>query len=196
MRALALFFVLYGCRTPCAAGFTRDSAGLCRADTQCAPGTERGENLACIPFAVDETDTGKRTGAQVDSGGQAVHDTGDSISANLGRIRMIWEDLTDVPVHGFVVMAIPEGAVEPAAAYCVVILQQSIDIDGFLVPYTSGEDPCAITGDPAIFDSGLVQVRMEVVSGADSAPVLCDEREVTVMGDVAVDFTGINSCES
>ena len=76
-----------------------------------------------------------------------------------------------------------------------MVLQQEIDIDGFLVSYAPGTDPCIPGGDPVELEPGPLRLDMQVVAGEGGVPVFCDERELVVAGDVTVDFSGVQSCD-
>ena len=121
-------------------------------------------------------------------------DLGGGEASGPGQIRVIWNGLSEVPAHGVVVMATVGDDYEPSAALCVVVLQLEIDIDGYLTPYTPGDDPCSLSGEPMQFDEGPVTISMEVVAGEGATPVFCDERDLVVSGDVTVDFSGVQSC--
>ena len=180
-------------------GFSRSGDGICRADVPCGPGLERGSDLECHAadgVQVDgESDTGQSEVTADDTGTAAGVDSGQVETSGPGRIRVIWNGLSGVPAHGVVVMATVGGDYQPSAALCVVVLQLEIDIDGYLTPYTPGDDPCTPSGEPMEFDEGPVQISMEVVAGEGATPVLCDERDLVVAGDVTVDFSGVQSCD-
>lgn len=190
---------LHGCSAPCMEGFSKDEAGVCRADESCPAGTARGEDLVCHStdedLDADDVDTGLGSPGSVDSGGADTDDSGSTVTEGPGRIRVIWDGLSGVPLHGVVVMATRDGDPEPVAAMCVVVLQQEIDIDEYLVAYVPGEDPCIPGRDPLELDPGRVEVNMQVVAGEGGVPVLCDERDLVVAGDVTVDFSGVQSCD-
>ena len=198
MRSIVLAGLLSGCGAPCLEGFSKDPDGVCRADVPCEPGTARDPDLVCRgddPEQPLATDTGVSEAEELDTG------LADSDEADLpategpGRVRVVWTGLSGVPLHGVVVMATVEGESIPSAAMCVVVLQQEIDIDGFLVSYVPGADPCIPGGEPVELEPGPLRLDMQVVAGEGGVPVFCDERELVVAGDVTVDFSGVQSCD-
>lgn len=198
MRSLVLAGVLSGCGAPCLEGFSKDAEGVCRADVPCEPGTARGADLVCRGDDTEEpapTDTGVSEAEGLDTGLADTDDGDVPVTEGPGRVRVVWTGLSGVPLHGMVVMATAEGESMPSAAMCVVVLQQEIDIDGFLVSYAPGEDPCTPGGEPVELAPGPLRLDMQVVAGEGGVPVFCDERELVVAGDVTVDFSGVQSCD-
>lgn len=196
MRLLAIGLVCWSCRSPCDGAFERGDDGVCRATSACSAGTQRMPDLSCAPVAdaggdgpVTDTATPAADTADVET----IDDTG--IAASRGRVRVVNAGLTGVPAHGFVVLATTEGSPQPSGAFCQIILQETIDIDGFVVPYENGTDPCPTSGDAMLFEPGPVELELKVVAGVSAEAVLCDVRVVDVVGETVVDFSDVEGCE-
>ena len=195
----ALFATTLGCTEPCAAGFSRDNAGICHAVERCPPGTQRDRNLTCEPHSADEdspVDTADQP--QDDTGTTEPESTPDDTGSSQdgpGRILVKYEQLAGVPAHAFLVLAEAPGTPEPIAAFCQIILTNPMSVEGYLVPYDGTTDPCPSVGEPKLFATGQVSLIMSVVQGPDSPPALCDERLVEVSGNQVVDFSDVIACE-
>ena len=196
--AAALAAAYSGCRAPCETGFNRDSEGLCRAEVPCPPGASRGTDLACHPHGDSGTpartqDTGSSIDAPpVDTGSEP---DGDAPDTGPGRIRIVYNQLAGLPLHGLVVFAERTDGGGPIASFCQIILADPMDIEGHMVPFDGSSDPCPSQGDPVIFDEGIIELTMSVSQGASDSPVLCDQRAVTIAGDQTVDYGSVTGCD-
>ena len=191
--------VSVGCHSPCETGFERHSDGVCRAVQPCGNGTARDSDLRCHPFdggpgsATFETDTGlSATDIPDDSGDYAQTDTG--LYSAPAHVRIVMNRVAGFPLHGLVVLASDHPGSEPVASFCQVILDDPMDVEGFLVPYDGQSDPCPNAGVPFRFNRGEVELTMAISLGAAADPALCDTRTVTVGERTTVDYSDVTGC--
>ena len=188
-----------GCQSPCESGFDRHADGVCRATQPCENGTERGADLRCHPLnggpgpANFESDTGySATEAQGDSAAYADTDTGQYSAP--AQVRIVMNAVAGFPLHGLVVLANDNTGSVPVASFCQVILDDPMNVEGFLVPYDGLSDPCPNAGDPFLFDPGEVELTMAISLGAAAEPAVCDTRTVSVGERTTVDYTNVTGC--
>lgn len=176
---------------PCLEGFSKDAQGVCRADTPCPQGSVRGHDLDC-----HVRPDGPPSDAQAQGTTGAAMDTGEGwASDGPGRILVRYDGLSGVPSHGFLVMAFTEDSGPPGAAFCQIILDDPVDVAGFVVPFDGRSDPCPSDGEPHRFEPGELRLEMMVVEASGGSPVLCDERLLTVEGDQEVDYSAVVRCD-
>ena len=190
-----------GCRPNCVSGFAADEDGICRAVRPCPTGHERRPDLACHPVGstqseAEQADVNAEESipSREDTGPVSPADEGGSDSGP-GRILIQYEALENYSMHGFVVMGRKPGERDPTSAFCQVILDQSVDILGEMRPFDGVSDPCPSQGDAMIYEPGEIILQMSLSSGVSDSPALCDERTVTVDGDITADFGGVSSCQ-
>lgn len=186
---------LSGCaKEPCVDGFTKGGDEICRAEVACPTGAFRGRDLDC------HQRTDGVPPSTVDSGAHdtadAATDTGDGwASSGPGRIFVRYDGLSGVPSHGFVVMAFGVDPGPPGAAFCQIILDDPVDVAGFLVPFDGISDPCPSDGEPHRFDTGELRLEMMVMAASGGSAALCDERLLVVDGDQEVDYSSVLRCD-
>ena len=198
--AAVLATVISGCKAACEAGFNRGDDGLCRAEVPCPPGASRGTDLACHPYGdsgtpAATTDSGSPTDQPPLDTGTADAPDDDVPSTGPGRIRIVYDQLAGLPLHGMVVFAERPGGGGPIASFCQIILADPMDIEGQMVPFDGTSDPCPSAGDAVIFDEGAIELTMSVSQGASESPVLCDQRVVAIAGDQTVDYSTVTGCD-
>ena len=192
---------LLGCGPDCVAGFAADDEGICRAVRSCPIGHERRTDLACHPVVTTESEESSPGSTTMDSGDPPT-DTGtappldeDAFTSGQGRIFIRYDNLDNYTMHGFVVMGRHPEFRAPTSSFCQVILDQSVNILGPMRFFDGVSDPCPSQGDALVFEPGPVVLQMSLSSGVADSPALCDERVVTVDGDITVDFGDVTSCQ-